>query len=389
MGKQAERATSAEWQAFKRGEGHLSTEASPTLNRRILRDMSDGIMAIDGSGHIIFANAAAEQVLGRSFEQMADQPFAAIFFADSHNDDFNQLILNAMYDKHAVHRGRVDYVPPESPAAAALPTAQAAPLAASSSLKRTLDLAVSFVYDDDGSAEGVVVLIEDVTSLVRVEREKREGIQLFSYGLFCVVAAFLFIWQILSAFMVVPNWVMARVMELLTLGLAVFALTRTSMTVKDVGLTAPPRQLRTTLLRGVAIGAGIVGLLAVVRLAANQLVPGAADIPFFDWHLEIPTQLTYFFVAPFQEFLAKGIVLTAMLHIFSNAKSKAPVILGSSVLFASMHVNYGLAMMLLAFLLCFATGWLYLKDRNIWGCAIIHFCLGFFATCFGLEQLFT
>jgi membrane protease YdiL (CAAX protease family) len=253
---------------------------------------------------------------------------------------------------------------------------------------RSLDLTVSFVYDDGGDREGIVVLIEDVTDLVRVEREKREGIKLFSYGL-CVIVLFLFIWQILGAFMEVPNWLMARVMELLTLSLAVFALTQTSMTLKDIGLIAPPRQIRVTLIRGATIGATIIVLFAVIRLILNQSMPAiTASVPFFDWHLDEAAQQTYFFVAPFQELLAKGIVLTGLLRIFYDAKNMLPIVFGSSMLFAAMHVNYGISMMMVAFALCFATGWLYLKDRNIWGCAIVHFCLGFFVTCFGFERMF-
>jgi membrane protease YdiL (CAAX protease family) len=345
--------------------------------------MSDGIMVINMSGHIMFMNAAAEDVLGVKFSRLSEQLFAAAFIADERNDAFNQLIINATYDKDAVHHGRVDYHPPDGDKTsdkddAILPLS--APL--------SLDLTVSFVYDDDDNKEGVVVLIEDVTKLVKVEREKREGIQLFSYGL-CVVVLFLFIWQILSAFMEVPNWLMARVMELLTFSLAVFALTQTSLTLKDIGLVAPLRQIRVTLIRGAAIGAVIIALFAVARLIVDQIMPETtASIPFFDWHLNEPAQQTYFFVAPFQELLAKGIVLTALLRIFYDSKNILPIVFGSSMLFAAMHVNYGISMMTVAFVMCFVTGWLYLKDKNIWGCAIVHFCLGFFVTCFGFEQMF-
>ncbi|MDR1013662.1 MAG: PAS domain S-box protein [Coriobacteriales bacterium] len=378
-------------------------DTSRSLNRRILRDMSDGIMVVDMSGHVRFMNAAAEDVLGVGFSQLSGRPFAATFITDERNDAFSQLIVNATCDKDVVHRDRVDYYLPDAAGAGGAAgmgvrsSSRRLPHAAAGAVKaaakgaatcRSLDLTVSFVYDDGGGKEGIVVLIEDVTDLVRVEREKREGIQIFSYGLGLIVV-FLFLWQALSAFMEVPNWLMARIMELLTLSLAVFALTRTSMTVKDIGVIATPRQLRVTLVRGAAIGAAIIALFAVARLVVDQVMPDAtASIPFFDWHLDEIAQQTYPVVVPFQELLAKGIVLTALLHIFNGTKRMLPLILGSSLLFAAMHVNYGIAMMTGAFALCFATGWLYLKDRNIWGCAIVHFCLGFFVTCFGFEQLF-
>ena len=40
-----------------------------------------------------------------------------------------------------------------------------------------------------------------------------------------------------------------------------------------------------------------------------------------------------------------------------------------------------------AFLLCFFTGLLYERDRNIWGSVIIHFALGFMPRCFGVLQI--
>jgi membrane protease YdiL (CAAX protease family) len=52
-----------------------------------------------------------------------------------------------------------------------------------------------------------------------------------------------------------------------------------------------------------------------------------------------------------------------------------------------LHIQYPLYYMVGAFVLCFFTGLLYEKDRNIWGAVMIHFAIGFLPRCFGILQI--
>jgi hypothetical protein len=54
-----------------------------------------------------------------------------------------------------------------------------------------------------------------------------------------------------------------------------------------------------------------------------------------------------------------------------------------ALVFGIFHVVYGIRMMLLAMLLTVLTGWMFRLARCVWGCAIVHFVLGFFPGCFG------
>ncbi|MDR0990342.1 MAG: PAS domain S-box protein [Propionibacteriaceae bacterium] len=349
----------------------MSSGLTEQVNQRVLRDLTDGVMVLSEDGQISYLNQAARQILGLTTEDPVDQSFASWFIGEPDNDDFVEVVVQAITDKTSTHRAQVAYRPP-----------------AADQLKQ-LALSSSFVYDEAGQQQGISIVISDITPLADLERRRREGNWVFTGGM-CVTAAYLIIWQLLAAFMVVPNWLMARVMELLAIGLAVFTLTKTSMTFTDVGLKAPPGRLRGTLLRGVSIGLGVIAVLAAARIVIDTVDPAlTSGLPFFSFYWNEIWQITYFVVAPLQEFLAKGIVLVALLRIYATETRELHFlpIMVSSLVFAALHANYGIGMMAGAFSLCFATGWLYLKDRNIWGCAIIHFCLGFFATCFGLRAI--
>ena len=59
----------------------------------------------------------------------------------------------------------------------------------------------------------------------------------------------------------------------------------------------------------------------------------------------------------------------------------------TAMFFFVLHLQYPLYYMTGAFLLCFVTGLLYERDRNIWGAVMIHFAIGFLPRCFGVLQI--
>ena len=59
----------------------------------------------------------------------------------------------------------------------------------------------------------------------------------------------------------------------------------------------------------------------------------------------------------------------------------------TAMFFFVLHIQFPLYYMGGAFLLCFFTGQLYERDRNIWGAVMIHFAIGFLPRCFGILQI--
>lgn len=84
-----------------------------------------------------------------------------------------------------------------------------------------------------------------------------------------------------------------------------------------------------------------------------------------------------------QGFISKNVIQNTIVRIF-NRKKPFIAILTTSIMFMTLHFQYGLMMMISAFILCIFLRYLYVKDDNIWGCSLVHFTVGFFPICFGL-----
>ena len=79
------------------------------IRESIIRDMSEGVMAIGMDGIINYVNPAVTQILERDIEELSGQKFANCFFEYEENDTFNQTILDAIYDTTTSHRNVVPY----------------------------------------------------------------------------------------------------------------------------------------------------------------------------------------------------------------------------------------------------------------------------------------
>lgn len=79
------------------------------IAQNILQNMSGGVMTIDLTGEIITFNPAAARILGLRAEDVLGKKFAEVFFEQEGNDDFNQAILDAIYESSVSHNRAVDF----------------------------------------------------------------------------------------------------------------------------------------------------------------------------------------------------------------------------------------------------------------------------------------
>lgn len=77
------------------------------LSERILQSMRDGVIAIDLTGKIIMFNAAAGAIMRRDPAEVLGQPFGQEFMLDERFDDFNELVLKAVYEEEVTHSTEV------------------------------------------------------------------------------------------------------------------------------------------------------------------------------------------------------------------------------------------------------------------------------------------
>ncbi|MGH6919261.1 MAG: PAS domain S-box protein, partial [Geminicoccaceae bacterium] len=131
----------------------------PAFDQRILENMTDGVVTIDLAGKIVTFNPAAAAILGVDAAQLLGSTLAEHFFGEEANDDFNQVILDAVYQSQTTHNRVVAYKRDDG--------------------LRWLSVTTSFLRapceeasrpgdtDADGAPEnlGVIILIDDVTEV--------------------------------------------------------------------------------------------------------------------------------------------------------------------------------------------------------------------------------
>ncbi|MEM7695115.1 MAG: adenylate/guanylate cyclase domain-containing protein [Pseudomonadota bacterium] len=81
----------------------MTTARDALLSERVLNAMRDGVLAIDLTGRIIMFNEAAGALLAQNPADVLGRPFAEVFLLDERFDDFNELVLKAVYEAKVSH----------------------------------------------------------------------------------------------------------------------------------------------------------------------------------------------------------------------------------------------------------------------------------------------
>jgi len=117
------------------------------IRENIIRDMAEGGMVIGLDGKIILVNRSALSIFGRTEDELIGKPFAACFFGEEENDAFNQLILDAVYDRGSRHEEIVPFV--------------------SGNSVKTLRVSTSFLTEE-GRRIALIVVLSDITELAEL-----------------------------------------------------------------------------------------------------------------------------------------------------------------------------------------------------------------------------
>lgn len=112
----------------------------------ILRDIFCGVIYVQ-NGKILYVNPSALEILGKNESDLLNKAFAEFFFAYSENDDFNQIILDVVYDSAHKQEKIVQYFTGTEIKHLHMRT---------SSLK------------SDSELQGIIILLDDVTELMKL-----------------------------------------------------------------------------------------------------------------------------------------------------------------------------------------------------------------------------
>ena len=145
------------------------------------------------------------------------------------------------------------------------------------------------------------------------------------------------------------------------------------MKLTDMGLNF--KNMKVVMKRSCIISLVIIAVLIVAKLIMK---PGEKlfDLSKYDFLYPLTSIL--------QEFLARGFLLTCLMNIYDNKHKKHTAVIVSSLLFTTLHLYYGFLFMVGAGVLSVLLGYIYLKDKNIWGVSLIHFVFGAVGVMLGL-----
>lgn len=340
------------------------TQSVSEITPRILRDMRDGVLALDMRGRILFLNEQGRTLLGES-QDLTGQRYTEAFLGREGaeaNDAFHQLILDAVYDKDRTHSGE-------------------APYRTSGGENRRFRLTTSFLHSEDcGEKIGIVAIFSDVTEVARLNQQRRESSIIFAVLMICV-CLYLFFWSLLRYLEIEPpGWVLSKLIEAISLVMLVIILKTTSFSIRDIGLRIT--NARATFVPDLLITAGGLAALVLGKVVLLQVAPGffPEGAPFWDWSVGTFADVIYPLTVILQEFLARGVMQENLRRIFTGPHAGFLSIFVSALVFGVMHIAYGLPFMLGATLLLGVLGILYHRQGNIWGLCIIHYVLGEAAT---------
>ena len=130
---------------------------------------------------------------------------------------------------------------------------------------------------------------------------------------------------------------------------------------------------------GVIAGAVALGLI-VVGVLVCQTVGIIDSRPF---QFDIIAKPHYFLHTYGQEFLARGLLQNSLRRFFNDQKGYRAVLL-SSILFALLHMHFGLVAVFLTFVSSILLGVFYLRHQSLLGVSILHWSIGVAAFMTGL-----
>lgn len=120
------------------------TDSANTVQENIMKSMSEGVLSISFDGYIRYANRSAVEILGLGIEDVTGRKFISCFIDDDKNDEFMQVILDAVYDRTRPHEAIVSF--------------------RNGDVTRQIRMITSFLKED-GEKVGVICVFSDLSEI--------------------------------------------------------------------------------------------------------------------------------------------------------------------------------------------------------------------------------
>lgn len=328
---------------------------------RLIRDIEEGIIVIDNDGTISSANPKAISILNIS-EDIVGKKYVLLFDKDN-NDEFHQMLIDAVKDKKIVHKKRITYK--------------------TNNQLKTLYIASSILKDDNDNQIGVLLSFDDVTNEEKLKIKNRD-----SAIIFVILVTLLALWMFACAIFIndedpISYVLFGRFIMYLPLIFTPIATRICGFTIDDLGLRTKgiKKYVKTDILLTIlSTVLMIASKLLIVKLIPTFTFYNPEDV-FFDFSkYTLIQRIEYATCVIAQEYLSRGLVYECVRRMVLTDKTKNYVdyiaIVVSSLYFAALHIYLGVSYMVGAFILLSIFGIIYKKQKSIWGLCVPHFVLG-------------
>ncbi len=342
---------------------NLST-FSARQNERIFENMSDGIMAINQNGQITYMNSACEQIFDTSLANLRQKSFEDAFLGNKKNKAFNKLFLASLRKNVIPEKTTVKYE-------------QDAKI-------QYLSVDISLIHEEGEINEeqdfpGMVVLFDDLTSKYRLKQHEHDFAYIFAGLIFCI-SIYLSIWSLLRFTLKLPlkTPFYTMMIEVMAFILFLEIIFLTSLSLKDIGLIPKISRIKKNL-----IETFFIALTGCAVLLLSKVIFTLMGIQIKSYFIGGSPEgaYTYLFTAFIQEFLARGVIQTSVKSLMQVKYQKQFGVLLTSLLFSLMHLPFGFIFMIGAFFLSIVLGYLFERQKDLWGCAFLHWSCGYLAMC--------
>ena len=166
----------------------------------------------------------------------------------------------------------------------------------------------------------------------------------------------------------------ARIVEAIFFGVCILIIRKSGFSFSFFGMTTKgaAESIRFILPSTLAVCAGLIALKALcIRFEVPEL---SSELVIFA-HVDL-LLVIYLPVAFLQEFLARGVIQTAVESVLDGPKAALWAIITSSALFGLVHIQLSVALAFASFICSLYWGHLYIRRRTLAGVTLSHFLIG-------------
>lgn len=337
-------------------------KAQTDINR-VLKDIEEGIIILDNNGTISNINPKAKHILNIADDYIGKKYADLIADDKNNNDEFYQMVVDAVFDKKIIHKKRIKYNTGND--------------------KKTLYIASSILKDANDNQIGAILSFDDVS----VEEQLKFKVDT-SALMFIILVALLSIWMFACAIFIndidpISSTLFGRFIMYLPIVFTPLAVNVCGFTKEDLGLKT--KGIKKYVKLDIALTISSVILMCLIKLLIIELYPSfefyTVNNQFFDFSkYTLLERIEYGICVIAQEYLSRGLVYECIKRIVTTDDNKNYAdyiaIIVSSLYFAALHIYLGVTYMIGAFILLSIFGIIYRKQRSIWGLCIPHFILG-------------